>query len=288
MSMIKKGEEFLTGKVIGLAFFPFLFFSYTAPAAATHNFTPGSRSAAMGNASVTISDLWSVHHNQAGLAFLTAVQAGFHYENRYFMPELGYQALALALPASPGTFGLTYTFFGFSGYNESRAGFAFGRTLGEWISAGVRINYLHTFLEGYSRIPGRVTAEGGIIVKPGGGLLIAAHLYNPARIGRPVEYHDPLPVIVRAGVSAMAGENILIALEAEKESGYNTLLKSGIEMGFAGPFYLRTGFSLRPVQPSFGFGYAAGSFAADIAFTNHQVLGFSPHITIVYARGGPR
>jgi hypothetical protein len=286
--MIIKREVLISGKGISLFFFPVLFFLTSAPAVATHNFAPGSRSAAIGHASVTIGDLWSVHHNQAGMAFLPSLQAGFHYENRYFLPELGYQALALAFPASPGTFGLTFTYFGFSGYNETRAGFAFGRTLGEWISAGVRVNYLHTYLEGYNRIPGKVTAEGGIIVNPGGGLLIGAHINNPARIGKPVQYHDPLPVIFRVGASARAGENILIAVEAQKESDYNALLKTGVEMGFAGPLYLRTGFSLRPVQPSFGFGYASGSLLADIAFTNHQVLGFSPHITIVYARGRPR
>ncbi|HIO72826.1 MAG TPA: hypothetical protein EYN38_06955, partial [Flavobacteriales bacterium] len=36
------------------------------------NYPIGARSAAMGNASVTFTDLWAVHHNQAELAGLTS------------------------------------------------------------------------------------------------------------------------------------------------------------------------------------------------------------------------
>lgn len=287
--MVKlKDIFFSSGKGIGLIFFPVLFLFPASAGGSGHNFPLGSRAAAMGNSSVTMSDLWSVHHNQAGLAGLRELQAGFHYENKYFVPELGLQALALAMPASPGTFGLSYTYFGFSRYNESKLGLAFGRSLGESISAGVRINYLHTFLAGYGRVPGNVTAEGGIIVRPGGGVLIAAHIYNPARIGKAVRYQDPLPVIMRLGASVTAGENMLVAVEAEREAGYKTLVRAGMEMGFAGPYYLRAGFAAKPVQSSFGLGYAWGSLVADMAFTNHQVLGFSPHITISYITGRSR
>jgi hypothetical protein len=272
---------FLTGKRIILIFFPVLFISpqYSYP---SENYPLGSRAAAMGNATVMISDLWSVHHNQAGLASLTAIQAGFHYENRYFLPELGLHALAIAVPASPGTLALSYTYFGFTQYNESKLGLAFGRMFGERISAGIQLNYLHTFISGDYGSGGNLTVEGGIIIRALEGLLVAAHLYNPARTKNIVSYGEPLPVILRVGMAGLFGENILTSVEAQKETGRRTVFKAGLETVFHGPFFLRAGITTVPVQGSFGLGYIHGKLTADLAFTNHQQLGYSPHITINY------
>ncbi len=278
----KRNTFFFSGQMISMILFPVFFFLPVAAFPSGNNYPPGSRAAAMGNASVATSDLWSVHHNQAGLAGLTAFQAGFHYENRYFVPELGLQALALALPASPGTIGLSYSYFGFSHYNESKLGLAFGRRLGEKIAAGIRINYLYTSIAGDHVNRGAITAEGGIIAQPVKGFFIAAHIYNPARINKHVNHGEPQPVIFRAGIAGLAGERLLVAVEAEKESDFKTVLRAGLEMEFAGEFYMRAGLSSGYIQSSFGLGYAFGKLIADMAFTSHQILGFSPHITVNY------
>jgi hypothetical protein len=249
---------------------------------ASENYPLGSRAAAMGNAAVAISDLWSVHHNQAGLASLDKFQAGVHHENKFMVPEFALQALALALPARPGTIGLSYTYFGFSKYNESKLGLAFGRSFGERISAGVQINYLHTYIaEDYGNT-GNVTVEGGFIAEPVPGLFIAAHIYNPSRSTIRTYYDQPLPVILRFGMAGFLGERLLAAVEAEKDNEHNAVLKAGIEMGFHGPLYLRAGIISEPFRGSFGIGYVLGALVADLAFTNHQALGFTPHFTLSY------
>jgi len=50
--------------------------------AGNEDYPIGARSAAMGNASVSLSDMWSAHHNQAGLGFVRNISAGVSYENR--------------------------------------------------------------------------------------------------------------------------------------------------------------------------------------------------------------
>src|SRR5690349_20243951 len=80
----------------------------------------GARSSALGNASVALRDVWSAHHNQAGLGFVRDVSAGVYYENRFLLKEISIRGAAIAIPIHGGTFGLCVTNFGYSLYNENK------------------------------------------------------------------------------------------------------------------------------------------------------------------------
>lgn len=281
--MQKKGYTIcFTGKRVTLIFLPVFILLLNRPLSANENYPLGSRAAAMGNAAVALSDIWSVHHNQAGLASIFAIRAGFHSENKFMVPEFGLQAFALAIPTKPGTLGVSYTYFGFSKYNESKLGLAFGRMFGERISAGIQINYIYTYIAEDYGDTGSLTVEGGFIAQPADGLFIAAHVYNPIGTEIKTYYDEPVPTILSFGLAGYLSERLLIAAEAEKELDHRVVFKAGLEMSFLGSLYLRTGLSSRPVQSSFGIGYVFGKLAADLAFTNHQVLGFTPHLSVSY------
>jgi len=47
-------------------------------------------------------------------------------------------------------------------------------------------------------------------------------------------------------------------------------------------FFIRAGISTNPVQNSFGIGYVHNRLKADIAFSTHQLLGITPHFTVIY------
>ena len=282
--MYKKGyNTCFTGKRILLIFIPVFIFLFYSSLSANENYPLGSRAAAMGNAAVAFSDIWAVHHNQAGLAGLSSLQAGFHHENRFLEKEFGLQALAVALPARPGTIALNYTYFGFSHYNESKLGLAFGRMFGERIAAGIQINYLHTYIAGIYGETGNLTAEGGFIAQPVRGLFIAAHVYNPTGTKIKTYYDEPVPTVLKLGLAGYLGQRVLVSVETEKDLNHKAVFKAGAEMGVLGSLFLRMGIKSDPVQSSFGIGYIFGRLAADLAFTNHQRLGLTPHFTACYA-----
>jgi hypothetical protein len=272
----------LTGKISIMIFFPVFLFYAWEDVIPNGNYPLGSRAAAMGNAATAVSDLWSVHHNQAGLASLNNFQAGVHHENRFMVSEMALRAMAMAIPVRPGTIGLSYSRFGFSKYNESKLGLAFGRQFGGKFSAGVQINYLHTFIAGDYGSSGIITAEGGFIARPVDGLFIAAHIYNPARTGMKTYYEQMVPVVLKFGLAGFLGERIFAAAETEKAHDRRAVFRAGLEMGLSDPLFLRAGITSGPVQGSFGIGYIFGRMVADVAFTDHQVLGFTPHFTISY------
>ena len=130
--------------------------------AGNNNIPLGARSAALGGASVTLSDLWSTQNNQAGLAHLDSIEVGVYAERKFMLPQLGYNAFAGAIPIKGGTFGLSYSRLGYAKYNENKIGLAFAKKLGDHISAAVQLDYLSKYIgDGYGK-NGTFAAEFGI------------------------------------------------------------------------------------------------------------------------------
>ena len=250
--------------------------------AGNENFPLGARSAAMGNASVSLTDLWSVQQNQAGLAFLRDVSSGVYYENRYSLKELSLKAAAIALPVKGGTFGLCISNFGYSQYSDNKYCLSFAKSLSEKFSIGVAMDYLTTKIaEGYGST-GVVAAEVGIIAKPLKGLTIGAHVFNPTRT-KIASYNDErVPTILRLGANYSFSDKVIVAVETEKDLALQPVFKAGIEYKAVKEFYLRAGICTNPNLSSFGFGLNLKNLKIDISGSYHQVLGFYPQFGLMY------
>jgi len=247
------------------------------------NYPLGSRFAAMRNTSVMLPDLWSVSHNQAGLGWIQNLSIGFHHENKFIIPEYALQSLAIAIPTKPGTIGLNYSYFGYSKYHESKVGLSFGRVFGEYIAAGIQLDYLNTFIAEEYGNQGNLAIEGGIMAKPVDFLYIGAHVFNPTRTKISTYDEEPVPTIIRVGVGVQLFEMVFLGIETEKELDHKPINKAGIEVEPVNNLFLRAGISTNPTQTSFGIGYSLKGFRADLAFTVHQQLGLTPHFTLMYA-----
>lgn len=248
----------------------------------TDNNPIGARSAAMANASVSFTDLWSSHHNQAGLGFVKNYSAGAYYENRFMIKELGLRGGCAAIPVNGGTFGIAVSNFGYSQYNENKYSLSFGKAFGEKIAFGLALDYMTTNIaEGYGK-KGVAAAEAGIIAKPLNGLTIGAHVFNPTRT-KIASYNDErLPTIIRFGANYTFSEKVIVAIETEKDILMKAVFKAGIEYKPVKEFYLRAGISTNPTLSSFGFGINLKNFKLDISANYHQVLGVSSQVGLSY------
>jgi hypothetical protein len=259
-----------------------LFLSTSFVFAGNEDYPVGARSSAMGNASVSLSDVWSAHHNQAGLAFVHDISAGAYYENRFLIKEISVRGGAVALPIKAGTFGLCITNFGYSQYNENKYSLSFAKAFGEKLSAGIAMDYLTTKIaEGYGS-KGVLAAEAGIIAKPIKGLSIGAHVFNPTR-SRISEYDDErLSTIIRLGADYNFSDKVTLAVEAQKDIKYKAEFKAGLEYKAVKEFYLRIGVSTNPTLSSFGFGINLKNLKIDVSASYHQTLGISPQLGLSY------
>ena len=252
--------------------------------AGNDNIPFGARSAGLSNASVTLSDVWSVHHNQAGLGFLTVASAGVSYENRFLIPELGLSAAVVALPLNnkKGTFGLSIRKFGYSQYSESKIGLAFGRAFGDHLSIGMQLNYQNVQFADVYGSRNAFTFEAGAIYKLSPDLTIAAHVYNPNRARLTELEQDRLPVSMRLGMRYQFSKRVFIALETEKDSYNKPVMKAGLEYMAGDVLFLRAGVGSQPLSTAFGFGLKLKRMQVDMSGNFHPVLGFTPQFSLSY------
>jgi len=262
--------------------FALLFLISSSCFATGENWAIGGRSAGMGNASVTLNDLWAIHNNQAGLAGIKNISAGIYYENLYGLKELGLKAGVVELPTKSGVFGLSMSYFGYSQYNESKIGLAYAKSLGTKFSVGVQLDYLGIHIgENYGNTSA-VAAEIGLLYKISKKLNIGAHIYNPTRAKIANYNNERVPTVFRLGLSYIFSDKVIVAAETEKDIQYNAAFKAGIEYHPVKQFYFRAGISTDPVLDAFGFGLELKNFNLDFAATYHQTLGFTPQVSIIF------
>lgn len=263
-------------KITLLCFLPFI--SYIPGISQTDG-----RSAGLAGASVALQDAWSVHHNQAGMTATEKLCIGAAYENRFLLEELGLKSLAVVIPAKPGTFGISLSRLGYSMFSESKVGIAFAKKLWSNISVGIQLDYMNISLGGEYGSKDLYTFELGLQAELNEKLRIGAHVFNPVR-ARLSDFPDErIELIYRSGLVYSFSDELIASVEAEKHIDHPLNLKTGLEYNFKEKFYLRGGIATNPASWAMGFGMKLQNFSINLASVCHQVLGFSPTVSIQYA-----
>lgn len=244
----------------------------------------GARGAAMGNASLTFTDINSIFVNQAGLAYLENLSFTVYGERRFLVADgLNSFSFGAAYPHKAiGTIGLSFNFFGYDKYNEQKIGLAYARQLFKKMSIGAQFNYIATRIGEYGAAHS-FTFEIGILAQITKHFHLAAHAFSPARIELP--NGDALPSIFKLGIAYMPSEQVRITAELEKDLINPFNGRFGLEYHPIDILYIRTGFATNPFLFSFGMGLKMKGLKIDIASSYHIVLGFSPCLSVSYAVG---
>jgi hypothetical protein len=257
------------------------------------NAPTGGRSAGMGNASVALSDFWSVQNNQAGMADYNKFAVGFAYENKFLVNNLRFRTGAFILPSKFGSFGLIFQQFGYSAYSQSKIGLGYARKLGEGFSAGLQLDYLITRLgEDYGSAQS-LTFELGFLAKLTPQLVLGAHVFNPINAKIEDEYNERIPAVYKLGLAYSITDELIIALETEKNMDYKPLVRGGVEYEVSKLANVRIGYSSVPsktgsdkfsisTEMTFGFGLDLQRFMLDFAASWHQTLGWSPGVSFIF------
>ncbi len=245
----------------------------------------GARSASLGHASATLFDVWSARNNQGSLAFVRKTEVGAFYENRFFLKELSQSGFGVALPIKKGTFGLTYSSFGYKLYRESQATLSYAIKLNEMIGVGIGIDYLNTKIADIYGQANAFTGSVGLTAKLIPQLMISTHIYNPFRAQITNYNNEKIPTIFKFGAQYSFSKKVFIVAEAEKTSAQKINIRGGIEYMPSSIIYLRVGASSYPSQAAFGIGVNYQGLKIDVSSMYHSILGFSPQVGLSYAFG---
>ncbi len=261
-----------------------LIFMSVSSYAVNDNYPSGARASALSNSGVVLKDLWSNYHNQAGLTGVDKFTIGFHYENKYVVSQYGLHSLAMAIPTHRGTIGASVTFFGYSKYNESKISLAFGKAFGNKFSAGIQLDLLNIYqAEDYGNTT-TLAMEGGILAEPLKGLLIGAHVYNPTMSYYRTFEPEKVPTIFQIGLGYYFTEKLFVVAEAEKDIEHRPVFLGGVEYHVIKSIYARFGLSTSEMSGySFGVGFVYKGIKADMAFSQHRILGYTPHVSFSYS-----
>ncbi|BDS10229.1 PorV/PorQ family protein [Aureispira anguillae] len=244
----------------------------------------GARGAAMGNASLTFTDINSIFTNQAGLGYLEHLSFTAYGERRFLLADgLNSFLFGLAYPhQSIGTIGLSVHYFGYGKYNEQKIGLSYARKLFKRVSIGAQFNYLGTRIGEYGTAHS-FTFELGILAKVTKHFHLAAHTFSPVRIELP--NGDALPSIFKLGVAYIPSSKLRLTAELEKDLEQPFNGRFGIEYHPINVLYVRAGVSTSPVMASFGLGLNMKGLKIDLATSYHTILGFTPGLSISYVVG---
>ena len=248
---------------------------------AIENHPVGARSLALSHAFISISDIWSTFHNQAGLTGIDGFSAGVFYESKFMVDELSLAAGSIILPVDAGTFGFSFYQFGKGEFKENKIGLTFAKQLSEQFSAAIQLDYFSQRLPENSKAFGFATFEAGIIYSPNNKLFIGAHVFNPIANGmETAEGKQKSPTVFRVGGHYQFDDMILVTVETQKDLENPFIIKTGIEFSPVQNLALRFGVSGKPVNYTAGIGYTFGKVTTDIGFSYHGNLGLTPSVSI--------
>ncbi|PID95691.1 MAG: hypothetical protein CSA94_00250 [Bacteroidetes bacterium] len=242
----------------------------------------GGRSAAMGFADVGLKDFWALRNNQAGLAYITQISGGIYYENRYLIPEMGFQSIGIAIPVKNSVIGITADYFGDENFNETTIGLAFAKQLFKNFSMGIQMDYLTTFVDNDSF--GRhhlLTFELALMYELTEGITIGFHTYNPFETKLNKDAQEIIPATYSLGGAFHINDNLRISSEIEKVTDRDESFKMGVEYKVAKKTWVRAGVGTRPGIFSFGFETAWKNIVFQFASSKHPTLGYSPMASLI-------
>jgi hypothetical protein len=237
-----------------------------------------ARSNALGGCGLTQNTIWSNFINQAGLAEITELTIGVGSTNSFGIKELSTHTAAFAIPVSGGVFGLNVSYKGFELFNESKIGLAFGKKLSESFNLGVQVDYIGIYVDENTNNSNAFTFEIGAQKRLMRKLSLGAHLFNPIAVK--LNEEENIPSILKLGLQYDANKKVSAFVEGSLESEQEGILKVGVEYSIIEQIQIRTGFSSNPAKNTFGVGYTLKNIQLDIAVNRHQILGYSPQISL--------
>jgi len=253
--------------------FVLFFVSVSLFSFAQSQFETGARQSGIGGSGVVLNDIWSSYHNQAGLSDIEGLSFGLFYSNLYNVDAFRQSAFAFAMPTEKyGSAGLNYSYSGDEFSNFSKFGFAYAKRLGKRFTAGIQMDYFRRAQLNYG-VTGVAAAEFGLIAEPVNNLFIGAHVFNPWR-AKFSGTDETLTSIFRLGMGYKFSEKVLFTLEGEKDIEQKAVVRCGTEYNVAGGLFLRAGVATNPTKYSFGLGYKFKGVVLDLAYINHNILGY--------------
>lgn len=225
-------------------------------------------------------DVFSATANQAALARLPQAGGGVYTERRFLLEQLTSYHAIVALPTSLGGWGLAVHYLGSGQYNESQAGIAYGKKLGQ-VDLGVQFNYTMMRAAGYGS-DGAVTVEVGTLWHITDRVHVGLHLFNPSggKFGK--QGQEKMAWVYKAGGGYEISEKLLVSADIIKAEEKAVNVQAGLQYIPDKRLLIRAGMATATTSPWLGAGWAWKNIRADITASYHPQLGITPGLLLLF------
>jgi hypothetical protein len=224
--------------------------------------------------SVNQNDCFSFIANQAALAQIKNSAAGV-------LAELVNYTAVTAIRTSSGNFGIQANYAGFSDYNETQLGLAYGRKLGPKLDVGVQFNYHGIRIAGYGNAS-TISFEAGTVLHLTDKLQAGIHADNPVggKFGK--DQQEKLPSVYTFGLGYDVSDKLYIAVDLIKEEDQPVNINAGLQYRFIPQLMGRAGISSATSSFYTGIGLSIKSFRIDLTASYHNELGLTPGVLLLF------
>jgi hypothetical protein len=236
----------------------------------------------LGAYSINHVDVFSFMTNQAALAQLKKPSAGVYGERRFLLSELNTYSAVAGIITGSGNFGLEAAYSGFTDYNETLLGLAYGRKLGTKVDAGVQFNYQGISISaGYGKTSA-ISFDVGVIMHLSDKLHAGLHITNPVGGKFGINKQEKLSSVYSTGLGYDASEKFFVSAEIEKEEEQPVNVNAGMQYKLIPQLLVRIGLSSATSSGCFGIGLSLKSFRLDVTTSYHPQLGITPGILLLF------
>ncbi|MEM6345975.1 MAG: hypothetical protein AAF927_18925 [Bacteroidota bacterium] len=267
--------------------FLFLFFTPSVNAGIDPAPATGARVISLGRAYVGVGgNFWSLYHNPAGIAGMSATQVGAFFEQRFFLSELTYGGAGAVFPFKGSqAVGISLSSFGFSAYRENQLTASYAVQFFDKVRIGSTLHYAQLAIADYGS-RGAVFADIGIQYQLNAKVSLGVSAYNVNRARLEGQNGSEfIPTQLTAGLAFRASDKVLLVADVQKDIDHATSFRAGIEYKLLPVLAIRTGVSTEPLTYNIGLGLAYKGLELDLAFGVHEQLGLSPFMSLSYPFG---
>lgn len=235
----------------------------------------------MGAYSLNHVDVFSFTANQASLAQLKNSSAGVYGERRFLLSELNSYTATVGLTTNSGNFGVKANYSGFSDYNETQLGLAYGRKMGNKVDIGAQVNYHSIRINSYGNASA-VSFELGTVLHLTDKLHAGLHATNPVggKFGK--DQQEKLSSVYSFGIGYDASEKFIVSAEIQKEEDQPVNVNAGLQYKFIPQLLVRAGMSSATSAAWLGLGLTIKSFRLDVTTSYHPQLGITPGVLMLF------
>lgn len=243
-------------------------------------------SSSIANTSAAVLNDWNAFQNVPALGNIKRTEVSAQYENRFMIKELNTRSLQAGFNAQYVNVGLSFSYMGYSTYNEMIAGLGIARNFSDKFSMGVQFDYYTAYFSAAeeSRYRGVLLAQFGIASQIFPKLTVGFNAFNPFQTNIKTEYTEKrIPSIFSLGTNYAFADNLIWLSQIDKEVNHDFRFASGFEYTMIKELTIKLGaYETDFLVPCLGFGIHLGDFHFNLNGELHPQLGLNTIANLKY------